>query len=131
MKTLLTIILSINFCFAQDHGTFKNPKWTDYDWHVNVTGNIAAQTTSSFYFLTGRKGLSALLGSAVAAVISIVGKEYVYDKLMGRGTPSLKDIDGNITGIVLYTLPEMGAIDTWERKRLKLDTLQFQNLNTP
>lgn len=120
---LLFIVFGVN---AQNHGTLKNPTWTDYDWHVNVTGNIAAQTTSSFYFLTGRKGLSALIGAVVASAISIVGKEIIYDRAMGRGTFSKKDIDGNITGIILYTLPELGAIDTWERKKMKLDTLQFK-----
>jgi hypothetical protein len=125
MKTLLLILFPFLLA-AQNHGTLKNPTWTDYDWHVNVSGNIAAQTTSSFYFLTGRKGLSALIGSLVASAISIVGKEIIYDRAMGRGTFSKKDIDGNITGIILYTLPELGAIDTWERKKMKLDTLQFK-----
>jgi hypothetical protein len=125
MKTLLLILFPFLLA-AQNHGTLKNPTWTDYDWHVNVSGNIAAQTTSSFYFLTGRKGISALIGAVVASVISIVGKEIIYDRAMGRGTYSLKDIDGDVTGIVLYTLPELGAIDTWERKKMKLDTLQFK-----
>lgn len=125
MKTLLLILFPL-LLTAQNHGTFKNPTWTDYDWHVHISGNIAAKTTSSFYFITGKKGLSALLGSIVAASISIVGKEIIYDKMLGKGTFSKKDIDGDVTGIVLYTLPELGAIDTRERKLQKLDTLQFQ-----
>lgn len=109
---LLLLIFTFNICSAQY-------KWTDYDTHFHVSGNISGYATSSYYYLTKKPVLSAFLG--VLTGISIgMGKEYIYDKSMGRGTFSTYDIEANVKGAMTYGFFAFGTIGTIERRQQKL-----------
>jgi len=116
---LLLLIFCFNICSAQY-------KWTDYDTHVHVSGNLTSGIASAFYYKTHRNILSCLAASGIVSGIGL-GKEFIYDGYLKRGTKSAKDMDGNMRGIIIYGGFSFAITNGIEKKQLT-DSLMFQNL---
>jgi hypothetical protein len=128
MKKLILALFTALTCYGQNHGTFKNPKWTDYDSHVHASGFITGGVQSSVYYFTKKPWLAFLAGVATSLTVGVVGKEYIHDKYMSLGDFSRRDIDGDVTGTAMYALVTSGWINTIKTKREKramLDTLKY------
>lgn len=93
---------------------------TDYHCHYMGSVNLAGFAASSFYFLTDRPGLSALLGSLFA-----FGAGYVKEKAIDK-KPSMMDLDGDGRGSAFGGVITFGALDKIHKKRIQLDTLKYQ-----
>lgn len=117
---LLLLIFTFNICSAQY-------KWTDYDTHYHVSGSIAACTGAAMYIATKKPVLSTFLGCLTAFSIGMV-KEYYYDKKLGKGYFSDRDIEANLKGSLFYSMYTAISIHELEKKQLT-DSLKYQNLN--
>lgn len=92
-------------------------KWTDYDTHVHVSGNLTSGISSLIYIKTERNILSNLAASGIVSGIGL-SKELFYDGYLNRGYKSALDMDGNVKGILIYFFWNISIVNTVERKQL-------------
>lgn len=93
MKLILLILIPF-FSFSQI-------KWTDYDTHVHVSGNLTSGISSIIYAKSERNILSNLAASGIVSFIGL-SKELIYDGYLGLGDKSVNDMEGNLRGIIIY-----------------------------
>lgn len=111
MKKLLFIL--ILFAFSVN----AQRKWTDYDTHVHVSGNLTSGISSLIYAKTERNLLSNLAASGIVSLIGL-GKELVYDGYMNRGTKSAIDMEANTKGIMIYFFFNITIVHHVESKQI-------------
>lgn len=114
MKTLLLILIPFTL-FSQN----------DYDKHYMVSVNISSYVGSSTYYLSKRPLLSALTGLGASFLVGM-GKEFIYDGMMGKGVKSELDLDADFRGSLVGTFFTFGITNTIDKKRDKLDSLKYQ-----
>ncbi len=90
-------------------------KWTDYDTHVHVSGNLTSGISSLLYAKTERNLLSNLAASGIVSMIGL-GKEYIYDGLMNKGTKSAIDMEANTKGIMIYFFFNITIVNNIEKR---------------
>lgn len=122
MKKLFYILLFISCLSKAQTPLFNVGKFTvtDYHAHYMCSVNITGFAASSFYYLTDRPVLSAFLGTVTSFAIG-VAKEYAIDR-----NPSMMDLDGDGRGSIFGGVITFGALDKIHKKRIQLDTLQYQ-----
>ena len=91
-------------------------KWTDYDTHVHVSGNLTSGISSLFYAKTERNLLSNLAASGIVSGIGL-GKEFIYDGYLNRGHKSAIDMEGNVKGIIIYFFFNITIVNSLEKKQ--------------
>lgn len=117
----MKLILLILFPFLLQ----SQRKWTDYDTHVHVSGNLTSGISSMLYAKTERNLLSNLAASGIVSMIGL-GKECIYDGLMNRGTKSAIDMEANTKGIMIYFFFNITIVHNVEMHNYKL--LQYYEL---
>jgi hypothetical protein len=93
IKTLALILLTLTLP-AQNDGGLK---------HVYTSAAItmgAAYGVNKIKPLRNRTFICSLIGASLATGVGL-GKEYIYDRKLGRGTFSKMDIENNLRGVVL------------------------------
>lgn len=130
MKRLLYIFVFLSVLAKAQTPMFNVGKVTvtDYDLHYAISGNMAAQSASSIYYFTKRPMLAALGGLFTSALVSVVGKEIIYDRAFNKGTFSNSDIDADIRGGLAHSFFSFGIMDIVDKKRNQFDSLKFKNL---
>ena len=127
MKKLIYIfILSTLLAKAQNPAPLFNVgKYTvtDYDLHYHCSGALTVFHSSVMYYTTERKWISIFTGIITSVAIG-AAKEYIYD-----AKPSYMDLESDTKGSVYYGLITAASIDMMEKKKIKIDTLKYQNLN--
>ena len=118
MKLLLLILFPF-FLHSQR-------KWTDYDTHVHVSGNLTSGISSLIYAKTERNLLSNLAASGIVSLIGL-SKEYIYDGLMNKGTKSAIDMEANTKGIMIYFFFNITIVHHVEIKRIEFEN--YHNLS--
>ena len=113
MKTLLLILLTIGMN-AQ----------SDYEKHYIMSVNISSFVGSSTYYVTKRPLLSALTGLGTSFLVGM-GKEFIYDGMMGKGTKSEIDLDADLRGSIVGSFFTFGISNTIDKKRDKIDSLRY------
>ena len=127
MKTVIIFILSINICFGQSMFNFSKHPVTDYDAHYVVSANISSFFAASAYYITKRPLISGLIGIGASFLVGM-GKEYIYDGMMHKGTKSNLDLEADAKGSANGGLLSFAIIDTMDKRKQKIDSLKYQNL---
>jgi len=130
MKNLILIAITVlSFSTMAQTPMFKIGKITVTDYDAHVQGSMLIQTgaTSVFYMLTEKNVLSNFLGSIFAVGVGMF-KEEVIDRNFKMGTPSNLDKEADIRGAAYAGYINTINIHIFEKKRLRIDTLQYQNL---
>lgn len=117
MKTLLLILFP--FLLQAQY------KWTDYDTHVHISGNLTSGISSALYLKTERNLLSNLAASGIVSMIGL-GKELVYDGYLNRGTKSAIDMEANTKGILIYFFFSFTITNHLEKQKHKALCLRSQ-----
>ena len=130
MKTLLILILSINFCLSvkanDPWAYYKSDDFKHYQAGIMINGAAC----SSVYLFTGNYKKSLVVGNVVS-IGTTVAKEVIYDGLMKRGTKSVADAVNGVMGSVLKSFVFIIYIDTKNKKQEKINAInKFENLNT-
>lgn len=90
-------------------------KWTDYDTHVHVSGNLTSGISSLLYAKTERNLLSNLAASGIVSVIGL-GKELIYDGYLGKGHKSAIDMEANTKGVMIYFFLNITIVNSLEKQ---------------
>ena len=83
--------------------------------------------SSAYYF--GAKPLKACLIGFTAGALTGLGKEYIYDKQMGRGTFSKPDLEMTVWGSLVGTFCLRIAIDRNQKKYNFVEKHNYERLN--
>lgn len=75
------------------------PEQRDFHEHYWASHLINGGVTSLVYYKTKKVGVSMLAGTLVSLAAGL-GKEFIWDRAMGRGVYSTKDIEADIEGNV-------------------------------
>lgn len=129
MKKLFYILFLFSF-FAKAQPPsplFNVGKYVVTDYHAHYMGsvNLSSFISSSAYYITKRPLISGLIGIGASFLITYT-KEEVYDGMLGKGTNSISDKDGNGRGSAAGGLISFGISDTIDKKRNKIDSLKYQ-----
>lgn len=124
MKKLIYIFAILCSIAKAQTPMFKigNRTVTDYELHYVGSVNLSSFISSSAYYITKRPLISGLIGAVVSFGIGY-GKEKFMDKSVSKS-----DLDGDGRGSVTGGLFSFGIIDTMEKRKIKLDTMSYQNL---
>ena len=117
----MKLILLILFPFLLQ----SQRKWTDYDTHVHVSGNLTSGIASAIYYKTHRNILSCLAASGIVSAIGL-SKELIYDGYLNLGTKSVLDMDANVKGIIIYGAFSFAITNGIEKKQIEFEN--YQNL---
>lgn len=96
----------------------------DYAKHYMVSVNLSSFVGSSTYYVTKRPLLSALTGLGASFLVGM-GKEFIYDGMMGKGTKSEIDLDADLRGAIVGGFFTFGISNTIDKKRDKIDSLRY------
>lgn len=107
MKPLLLILFP---CLVQ-----AQYKWTDYDTHVHVSGNLTSGISSVIYAKSERNILSNLAASGIVSFIGL-SKELIYDGYLKMGDKSANDMEANLRGIIIYFSINICTLHSIEKK---------------
>lgn len=97
---------------------------SDYEKHYIMSVNLSSFVGSSTYYISKRPLLSALTGLGTSFLIGM-GKEFIYDGMMGKGTKSEIDLDADLRGSIVGGFFTFGISNTIDKKRTKLDSLRY------
>lgn len=113
--TLLSLLIAISFALnAQDASRSTLKKINDNDLHFLAGNAISAGVGYSMHFLTDRPVLSCLAGFVTGTAVGI-GKEFIYDRAMHRGTFSTGDMATTAWGALVGSLSLRIVIDIEKR----------------
>lgn len=132
MKKLFYILFLFSF-FAKAQTPaplFNVGKYVVTDYHAHYMGsvNLSSFISSSAYYITKRPLISGFIGLGLSFLITYT-KEEVYDGMLGKGTNSISDKDGNGRGSAAGGLISFGIEDTLKRRKQNIDTLRYQFLS--
>lgn len=111
----LVIIPALN---AQEAAKSNTNYFTDDNMHYLAGHGIAAGVGYSMHFFTNRPVLSCLAGFLTGTAIG-VGKEYIYDKELNKGTFSVGDMATTAWGSLTGSLMLRVVIDVENRHNKK------------
>ena len=116
MRTLILILLCFNLSAQKD-----------YDKHYIVSVNLSSFVGSSAYYFTKKPLISGLIGIGTSFLVGM-GKEYIWDEKLGKGTKSGLDLDADLRGSLAGGLITFGVTDCIRKKKEKIDT-EYYNFN--
>lgn len=124
MKYLLFILFP--FILSAGDGWDKI-KHRDDILHIDGSWGITMVTTEIVYHFTRDGGKSIKIGCLTSLGVGIIGKEIIYDKLLGKGTFNKVDIFYNVWGTVIGVIVEICWIDYRENKNTrKVNNLEYK-----
>ena len=118
MKQIIFILLILPFSLLSQQ---------DYAKHYMVSVNLSSFVGSSTYYVTKKPLISALAGLGASFLVGM-GKEFIWDERMGKGTKSGLDLDADLRGSLTGAFFTFVITNTIDKKRNTLDSLKYCNL---
>ena len=128
MKTTILILLISSSAIAQNPLQRFN-SFPDKTQHMTTSTAIAIPATIIAWKITNRQGLATLIGFLSTLAVG-ASKELIYDKAMGRGTPSWRDMAYNTLGAAYGTVSGTMCIGLSKHMR-EVEEDKFRELNIP